>query len=230
MKRGIHTLAGAVTELRRHYGAPEGPPTADPFELVLLENVAYLASPEKRRAAFEDLRSKVGTRPADILAAKKGVLEAVTARGILKSTFAEKLRQCARIAIERFGGDLAKALDAPLAEAKKSLQAFPGIGEPGAEKILLFSGKRALLAPESNALRVMGRLGVIREEKSYARTYAAARLAAEELPRTVEGMREAHLLLMRHGQTLCRRANPQCSNCPLATRCAYAARDSRSPV
>ena len=156
---------------------------------MLLENVAYLATPERRRIAFEELRRTVGTRPAKILAASKKALEAVTAGGILKSTFAEKLRECARIVTERFGGDLGAAVDAPLPQAKKALRAFPGIGEPGAEKILLFSGRQALLAPESNGLRVMARLGVIREDKSYARTYAAARLAAEELPRTIEGMR-----------------------------------------
>ena len=72
----------------------------------------------------------------------------------------------------------------------------------------------------------MARLGVIREEKSYSRTYAAARLAAEELPHTIAGMQEAHLLLLRHGQTLCRRANPLCSACPLAPRCAYPAREA----
>ena len=227
MKKGILTLAGAIAALRRHHGAPEGPPTSDPFELVLLENVAYLATPERRRAAFDALRSGIGTRPAAILAAKKGALEAVTARGILKATFAEKLRECARIAVERFGGDLRPAVDAPPTESTKALQSFPGIGEPGAEKILLFSGRQPFLAPESNGLRVMARLGVIREEKSYVRTYAAARLAAEELPHTIAGMQEAHLLLQHHGQTLCRRTNPQCSACPLASRCAYAASEAR---
>ena len=226
MKRGTLTFAGAIAELRRHHGAPEGPPTSDPFELVLLENVAYLATPERRRIAFEELRRTVGTRPAEILAAKKKALEAVTGLGILKSTFADKLRECARIVTERFGGSLSMAIKAPLADAKRALRAFPGIGEPGAEKILLFSGAHALLAPESNGLRVMARLGVIREEKSYSRTYAAARLAAEELPHTIAGMQEAHLLLQRHGQTLCRRANPQCSACPLAPHCAYAAREA----
>jgi len=226
MKRGTLTLDRAIAALRRHHGAPEPPPTSEPFELVLLENVAYLATPERRRIAFEELRRTVGTRPGDILAAKKRALEAVTARGILKSTFAGKLRECARIAVERFGGDLRATIRAPLAEAKRALQSFPGIGEPGAEKILLFSGAHAFLAPESNGLRVMARLGVIREEKSYSRTYAAARLAAEELPHRIDAMQEAHLLLQKHGQTLCRRADPQCGPCPLAGGCAYASREA----
>src|SRR5258706_716058 len=226
MKKGTLTFAGAIAALRRHQGAAEAPTTSDPFELVLLETVVYLATPERRRVAFEELRRTVGTRPAEILAAKKKTLEAVTGLGILKSTFADKLRECARIVTERFGGSLSMAIKAPVAEAKRALQAFPGVGEPGAEKVLLFSGAHALLAPESNGLRVMARLGVIREEKSYSRTYAAARLAAEELPHTIAGMQEAHLLLQRHCQTLCRRANPQCSACPLAPHCAYAAREA----
>ena len=230
MKKGILTLAGAIAALRRHYGAPERPPTSDPFELVLLENIAYLATPERRRIAFAELRRTIGTRPDEILVAKRKALEAVTARGILKSTFADKLRECARIVVERFGGNLRAATEAPLADAKRALQSFPGIGEPGAEKILLFSGTHALLAPESNGLRVMARLGVIREDKSYARTYSAARLAAEELPHKIDAMQEAHLLLQVHGQTLCRRANPQCAACPLSQGCAYAAGDGRGAV
>ena len=48
---------------------------------------------------------------------------------------------------------------------------FPMIGEPGAEKILLFSGVLAVLALDSNGVRVLVRLGVGEERKSYAATY-----------------------------------------------------------
>ena len=99
---------------------------------------------------------------------------------------------------------------------------LPGIGEPGAEKILLFSGRHALLAPESNALRVLVRLGLVREGSSYARTYAAARAAAADLSPDVGIVQEAHLLLQQHGQTLCKRSAPLCAACPLENRCAYA--------
>src|SRR2546425_11103483 len=97
---GLLTLGEALKRLRKHYGPPARLPTADPFELILLENIAYLAPPARRREAFEQLRSTVGTSPAAILAAKQQVLERVTARGILKGAFAAKLRECARIAVE----------------------------------------------------------------------------------------------------------------------------------
>lgn len=218
-------LRDAVRALKKLYGPPLPLPTADPFELVLLENVAYLATPARRREAFAQLQATIGTAPKKILAASPQVLEAVAAHGILEATFAAKLRECGRMAVEEFGGDLAAALRAAPAKAKRALRAFPGIGEPGAEKILLFSGLLAELAPESNGLRVLVRLGLVREEKSYSRTYAASRHLAQGLSADPRVVQEAHLLLHQHGQTLCKRSLPLCGACPLAPKCAHARRE-----
>ena len=226
-REGPLGLAEAVERLRAFYGAPTRPPTSDPFELVLLENVAYLATPERRRDAFEQLERKIGTSPASILRATGDALESVTARGIMRAKFAGKLRECARIAIDEFDGDLGTALRGPLDGAKRALRRFPGIGEPGAEKILLFAGRHALLAPESNGLRVLVRLGAVPEQKSYARMYADSRIAAKVLPARTRVLQEAHLLLQQHGQTLCKRSAPHCEECPLAGGCAYALRGGR---
>ena len=221
------TIRETIRRLRGHHGSPEPPPSSDPFELVLWVNVAYLARPAQRREAFELLKSTVGTRPAAILAARQEMLERITARGILKDTFADKLRECAAIAVEEFGGSLGTAIRGPLATAKRALRRFPGIGEPGAERILLFTGQHALLAPESNGLRVLTRLGFVREEKSYSRAYAAARPVASGLPAKVRDLQLAHLLLEQHGRTLCKMTAPRCGECPLSRRCAYARRESR---
>jgi endonuclease III len=227
-KRSL-TLREAVKVLRTHHGPPVQLPAADPFELILWENVAYLAPPVRRREAFEKLRSTVGMSPTAILKARRQILERVTARGILKRAFAARLRECARIAVEEFGGDLRAAMRGPADMAKRALRSFPGIGEPGADKILLFSGQLAELAPDSNALRVLVRLGLVREEKSYSRTYAASREAAQDLPAEPSAMQEAHLLLQQHGRTLCTRSRPRCDACPLARRCAYARGDAQRP-
>jgi endonuclease-3 len=65
---------------------------------------------------------------------------------------------------------LKSVLKLPLPKAKKALQKFPGIGEPGAEKILLFTRTHPLMALESNGLRVLVRLGFGAEHKNYATT------------------------------------------------------------
>lgn len=218
-------LREAVEVLKKHYGPPAPLPTADAFELVLWENVAYLAAPARRREAFAELRNTVGTSPKRILSAKPKALERVTAHGILKGTFAAKLRECARIATDAFDGKLGAALRAAPAKAKSVLRSFPGIGEPGAEKILLFAGYAPSLAPESNGLRALVRLGLVEDGGSYARTYAASRQAAVGFPADPGALQEAHLLLQQHGQTLCKRSLPRCGACPLERRCAYAQRE-----
>ena len=223
------TLANTVRELRQHYGSPEQPPSSDPFELVLWENVAYLTTPERRHEAFDLLKRTIGTRPAAILAASQAELEAVTGHGILASKFADKLRACARIAHEKFGGDVSRAARLPLPDAKKAMESFPGIGEPGAEKILLFSGHYTLLAPESNGLRVLVRLGLVAGGASYAKTYAAANAMSRDSGVRGRALENAHLLLQLHGQTLCKRERPHCDECPLAVQCPYARAQEATP-
>jgi hypothetical protein len=111
-------LRSVLRLLKEHYGPPAKPPTTDAFELVLLENVAYLATPSRRLEAFELLKRTVGTSPEAILAADSTALERVTASGILKDTFAGKLRECARIALEKYGGELESILGGAQAQAK----------------------------------------------------------------------------------------------------------------
>ena len=230
MSRPPQDLAVTIGTLRAHYGMPAPPPTTEPFELILWANVAYLTSPVKRATAFAMLRRKIGTAPRDILAASDAALESVTAHGILKTRFAAKLRRCAQIAMEIFGGDLRHVIDGPLPAAKRALRRFPGIGEPGADKILLFVGAHSVLAPDSNALRVLVRLGFIKEESSYARMYTASRALAAQIGADPGAMREAHQLFQLHGQTLCKTTAPVCHACPLATDCRFFCGQSRIQV
>ena len=216
------SLARALDALEKLHGAPLPPPTRDPLELVLWENVAYLADDTRRAAAFRALKKRVGTRPEEILAARGEILFEVGRAGIMPGGSAEKLRRTAAIALEQFGGDLKAAVKRPLPEARKALMKFPSLGAPGAEKILLLSGRHPVLALDSNGLRVLLRLGYGHEAKSYATTYRSVQeAAAAELPPDVEKLARAHLLLRHHGQTLCRRSKPRCEACPVAEVCVY---------
>src|SRR5437879_12515427 len=105
--------------------------------MILWENVAYLAD-DRRQQAFQTLKKRIGTEPTQILSASDEALLEVTRHGIMPEQFSEKLRKCAQIALEGFDGDLRPILKLPMPKAKKALQKFPGIGEPGAEKIFVF--------------------------------------------------------------------------------------------
>ena len=219
------SLTQVVARLKKFYGAPAPPPVPDPFEQVLWENVAYLADDEKRAAAFSALRKTVGLRPEDILKATPDKLLAVARMGGMVSELrAQRLRQSAEIVQILLQGQLNAVLDESLPKAKKTLQRFPTIGEPGAEKILMFAGKYPVLGLDSNGLRVLLRLGFAEEQKSYSASYRGVRNAiTSQLPQDCKSLVVAHQLLRRHGQELCKRSRPLCDGCPLKDSCAYAA-------
>jgi endonuclease III len=215
-------LPNIIKQLEAHYGAQAPPKLTGPWEMILWENVAYLVDDERRLKAFQTLKKVIGIDPEEILDASDQDLREVAGQGILASRFAEKLRKCGRIAIEEFGGDLKQVLKWPLPKAKNALQMFPGIGEPGAEKILLFNRTTHALALESNGVRVLVRLGFAKERKSYSTTYRLVQQAvADELRADYDWLIQAHLLLRRHGQELCKRSGPLCDMCPLCAECDY---------
>src|SRR5262245_47617713 len=130
-------LSQIVARLQAHYGKQKLPVRADAWDMILWENVAYLADDERRRQAFQTLKKRVGIKPQQILSASEEARLEVTRHGAMAEQFADKLRQCAKINLEELDGDLRAVLKRPLPQAKKALQKFPGIGEPGAAKILL---------------------------------------------------------------------------------------------
>ena len=204
-----------------HGPAPEPFPT-DPFELILWENVAYLVDDERRRKAFEALRRSIGTGPQQLLYASQDQLFEVSRHGILAQHFATKLRSAAEIAWTEFGGSLDQVLDKPAPAAKRALRRFPGIGEPGAEKILLYNRRHPFLAPESNGLRVLVRFGICPAGDSYANTYAAARAVAQtELGDDFDALIAARYYLRTHGRLVCWRSAPDCATCSVQRECLF---------
>src|SRR2546423_2522807 len=109
------SLRKVVAQLAAHYGKPESPITTDPFELILLENIAYRVSDERREAAFKTLRKYAGTKPHQILAAShENIFRATRLGGMHPEQRVSRLKESALIAMNEFGGDLKQALKLPL--------------------------------------------------------------------------------------------------------------------
>jgi len=214
LKRIVASLAGV-------YGERE-PEITDPFEMILLENAAYLVTDDKRLSTFKALRSKVGTSPAAILAHDAHDIAAVIADGGMQPEMrANKVLESARVAQEIGLDTLKSTIRTDPPRARKLLRRFPSVGEPYADRILLFNSAAATLAPDSNALRVLVRLGFAAEEKNYSKMYKAAVNATKDQAADVSAARRAHLLLRRHGQEVCKRTDPMCDVCVVRAECAW---------
>ncbi len=205
-----------IARLKRHYGEPKLPPARGPFELVMWENACYLLPDERRAAVFEGLRAQVGLDARAILKAPHNVLLPLAKMGGMRpETRVFRWLEIARITVSQFDGNLDRILEEPYEKAKKALKQFPNIGDPGAEKILLFCGAGPGLPLESNGLRVLTRVGYGRSQKNYGATYRA------ELPREAAHRARAHVLLRQHGKTICRNNGPLCRECPVEDLCSY---------
>ncbi len=221
---------GSTTQvLRRHLAAlavcyPVGEVLTDPLQLILWENIGYLIDDPRRQALFDEFRTRVGLTAQAIAAADGAVLLDIAQRGGMRpETRVARWREIARIVLDRCGGDLDGALRAlPLPKARALLKTFPVIGDPGADKVLLFAGVAPQPSLESNGVRVLARLGLFAEQASYAASYRAAIevLKAQGLAGR-EALVAAFVLLREHGRALCKRGGPLCAACPLDPVCAH---------
>ena len=212
-----------INRLQKHYGVPELPPAKGPFELVMWENCCYLLSDERRTAVFEGLRAQVGLHAEAIWKADQAKLLPLARMGGMRpETRVFRWREIARITLEQFEGDLDRILQGPYAKAKKALKQFPTIGDPGAEKILMFCGAAPGLPLEWNGNRVLTRVGYGRSQKNYGAMYRSVQDAiGPELPKDAAALARAHLLLREHGKTLCRNNGPLCGECPVVELCEF---------
>src|SRR6266852_1071137 len=93
-------LPKIISQLATHYGQAKPPITTDPFELILLENVAYLVSDERRAEAFQALRRHAGAKPQKILAAApEEILRATRLGGMHPEQRVSRLKEIALIAM-----------------------------------------------------------------------------------------------------------------------------------
>lgn len=201
----VTVLAVLLDQLEQASGPADPIPSSDGWQLVLAENIGYLVTDQQRWRAVERLATEVGLTPDQILAAPDAVLSNIVV-GSQRASRVERLRRCAELAI-----------------AGAPWRAFPGIGGPGAERIDLFTGARAVLALDANALRVLARLGYCDPARSYSVAYRHAQAAAmATLPASVPALQRASQILRRHGQTICRRKAPFCASCPISANCPSA--------
>lgn len=216
-------LQEAVAGLAQRYPTP--PVLTDPLQLILWENMGYLVDDRRRSALFDEFGTRVGFDARRVQDADSAVLLEIASRGGMNPPMrVGRWRDIAEITLARAAGDLDGTLRAlPLAKARALLKAYPTIGDPGADKILLFAGIAVRPSLDSNGVRALARLGYFIEQKAYGPCYAAAIAAL-----TQRGVLErdwlvtAYVALREHGKALCKRSNPLCMACPLDAECAHA--------
>jgi endonuclease-3 len=187
----------------------------------------YPASDAACERGWNSLNKSIGVGPEQLLAAPAGTLaRALAPGGMLPEKRAIRLKELADRVQTEFGGDLRGRLLGSLPAARKLLKTFPGIADPGADRILLFAGIAPIAAVPSNCVHVLVRILRGVERGDYRTNYREAQKAIEAaVPANFEARQRAFLLLKKHGQEICKYSKPRCDRCPVASSCAFTQRD-----
>src|SRR5215469_2841894 len=202
MNRRTVTVAQILDQLESFYGPQQPSWPTDPYLFLIWWYSGYPASDARCSKGYESLNKEVGTSVAQILAARPAKLSnALKPGGMLPEVRAERLKEVAARVKDEFGDDLRAALVGPIAQVRKTLKSFPSIGDPGADRILVFAGITPVAAIPSNCPYVLVRILSGQEGKNYSATYREAQQAIEaEIPGKFDARIRAYLLLKRHGQ------------------------------
>jgi endonuclease-3 len=217
-------IADLLDSLQSLYGAVEPHAPTDPYEFLVWWHCGYPASEERCAKGWASLTQEIGIAPKQLtLASTVKLAKALKAGGMVPDLRAARLKEIAERVQREFAGDLLPALSRlPAAQARKVLKTFPGIGNPGADRILLFSRLSPVAAVPSACPHVLVRVLQGPEGDKYGAIYAAAQRTLDTLPAAFDVRIRSYLLIDRHGHTLCKRSKPLCARCPLQSRCAFA--------
>jgi len=205
---------GAEFELWRRY-------TDDPFLLLVGTILSQNTNWRNTRAAYNRLITKFHT-PGQLARAEVLEIQKLIKPAGLYRMKSKRLKEVARIVLERYRGDLSTLLRKPSEEARRELLSLPGIGYKTADVVLVFGAGRDVLPIDTHIFRVSKRLGFARPKASYEEV----RSELEELtPRGHRG--EAHVLWIQHGRRYCLARNPLCDECPINDLCPIGIRRAK---
>jgi endonuclease III len=222
-------VSAVLDKLEAFYGPQEPSWPVDPYAFLIWWHCGYPASDATCTRGWNALNKEVGIQPRQILnATQEKLAHALKPGGMVPELRAMRLQQIAERIENEFGGDLRNALAGTIKDVRRRLKTFPGIADPGADRVLLFGKGAPVAAVASNCPHVLVRIELGLERENYGVTYREAQAIIEAaIPEQFHPRMRAFLLLKEHGQTICKRTRPRCEECPIGIHCAYFAGKDR---
>lgn len=210
--------------LAARYGRPDRcAHETDPVRNLILTILSQNTTDANRDRAFASLVDRFPTLPRLAAAPQPEVEEAIRVGGLARAKAKAILAALKRLKEERGAYTLDFPADMPVAEARRYLTSFPGVGIKTANVLLLFSFRREAFPVDTHILRVARRVGLVPASADLAR---AALLLEPHVPPGEHG--PLHLNMIRLGREICRPRNPRHAECPLLPVCPEGQRDVRA--
>jgi len=199
---------------------------ADPYEFLVGVTLAHPRAIRLHKC-LGIAQSRPGLTPAKLTKAAIIRAHALAEGGRIESPNFERSGSRHRIRSSAMtgAGSLAPTPLMPAPQPSKDLKKFPGIGDPGAERILLFVDIAPCRRCRRNATQVAVRIPWRLTRLVTRRTIAKERrLIDAEIPATLAARQRAFLIrTLVLAKTGVQALHAQMDTCPIASTCAYSA-------
>jgi endonuclease-3 len=213
MERRI-TVPELCRRLRRVYGRVEFPEAMPVLDELIATILSQNTTDTNCDAAFEQLVCRFPTWDAVRRARVGTIAEAIRPAG-LQQQKAARIKRILQTLQERHGDLSLEFLRRQSPDrARDYLRGFPGVGPKTAACVLLFACRRNVLPVDTHVHRLAVRLALVPHRTTADKAHD---LLAELVP--ARHVLEFHVLLIRHGRSVCHARRPQCPACPLLDAC-----------
>ncbi|MFO7838763.1 MAG: hypothetical protein R6X08_04600 [Desulfosalsimonadaceae bacterium] len=134
---------------------------------------------------------------------------------------AKRLKNFAALVAEEYKGDLPSMFSLDTESLRKKIMRLKGFGEETTDSILLYAAEKPVFVIDAYTRRIFSRLGFTPDNRSYGQYQ---QFFTSRLPADAALFNDYHAQIVQLGSRLCLKNRPLCQNCPLAGRCAEAAR------
>lgn len=210
----VFSIAQICRRLARVHGPVRPPARLPVLDELIATILSQNTSDTNSGAAFKALRRKFSSWD-DVRRANVATIVQAIRRGGLARQKAPRIKAILQEIHRRHGESSLDFLNSKSpSEALAYLRSFPGVGPKTAACVLLFACGKSVLPVDTHVHRVSQRLRLIGPKTN-------AELAHEELAALVPDAKvlDFHLLLVRHGRTVCSARNPKCVDCVLLDAC-----------
>jgi endonuclease-3 related protein len=189
-------------------------PATTPFEVIVGAILTQNTSWGNVERAIANLRAAGMLTPSAISAARMAKLAALVRPSGYFRQKAKKLKAFVRFLQVEYGGSLKRMFETPTEILREKLLSVHGIGPETADSILLYAGKHPVFVVDAYTHRIFGRHGITDGKPEYESVRALFEAA---LPRDSQLFNEFHALVVNTGKNWCRKKEPRCAECPLAS-------------
>jgi endonuclease-3 related protein len=216
-------MQARLTDIYNRLLATFGPqrwwPADSPFEVIIGAILTQNTNWQNVEKAITNLRAANAISVDQIDQLRPAELENLIRPSGFFRQKTERLQIFTRFLRAGYDGELEQLFSLEDDALRRLLLDLPGIGPETADSILLYAAGRPSFVVDAYTQRIFQRLGLVATTSGYEETRA---MFMQNLPSDADLFNEYHALIVRLAKEHCRKNNPLCSDCPLASACDYA--------